>query len=255
MENVLRVAQFNISGGFYVGDESEEYLEREAATKVDDSLFRETIEIINSEQIDIVCFQEIITNEEVAYIENIMKNTELNYKEIIELSPCNLVKGTDCGLAILSKYPITNMESGLFKNPKLSKTTSSGNTYYTYDKGYLMIEVVVNGEKIKVLTHHGFPFRRFNSTPEANPKVFKEFDSIIKKFEPTVVTGDFNAERFYEMMDYTRENYQKGFDEVTTVDNMKFDNILTLNEKSMINQKTRKTLSDHFMLIADIKLK
>lgn len=255
MENVLRVAQFNISGGFYVGDESEEYLEREAATKVDDSLFRETIEIINSEQIDIVCFQEIITNEEVAYIENIMKNTELNYKEIIELSPCNLVKDTDCGLAILSKYPITNMESGLFKNPKLSKTTSSGNTYYTYDKGYLMIEVVVNGEKIKVLTHHGFPFRRFNSTPEANPKVFKEFDSIIKKFEPTVVTGDFNAERFYEMMDYTRENYQKGFDEVTTVDNMKFDNILTLNEKSMINQKTRKTLSDHFMLIADIKLK
>jgi endonuclease/exonuclease/phosphatase family metal-dependent hydrolase len=118
-----------------------------------------------------------------------------------------------------------------------------------------MIEVVVNGEKIKVLTHHGFPFRRFNSTPEANPKVFKEFDSIIKKLEPTVVTGDFNAERFYEMMDYTRENYQKGFDEVTTVDNMKFDNILTLNEKSMINQKTRKTLSDHFMLIADIKLK
>ena len=255
MENVLRVAQFNISGGFYVGDESEEYLDREAATKVDDSLFRETIEIINSEQIDIVCFQEIITNEEVAYIENIMKNTELNYKEIIELSPCNLVKDTDCGLAILSKYPITDMEAGLFKNPKLSKTTSSGNTYYTYEKGYLMIEVVVNGEKITVLTHHGFPFRRFNSTPEANPKVFKEFDSIIKKLEPTVVTGDFNAERFYDMMDYTRESYQKGFDEVTTVDNMKFDNILTLNDIKMENQKTRKTLSDHFMLIADIKLK
>ena len=42
---------------------------------------------------------------------------------------------------------------------------------------------------------------------------------------PVIVTGDFNAERFYDMMDYTRESYQKGFDEVTTVDNMKFEKI------------------------------
>lgn len=253
MDNFLRVAQFNISGGFYIGDESEEYLDREAATKVDDSLFRETVEIINSEQIDVVCFQEIITNEEVAYIENIMKNTELNYKEVIELSPCNLVKDTDCGLAILSKFPITNVESGIFTNPKLSKTTSSGNTYYTYDKGFLMVEISKDGEKIKILTHHGFPYRRFNSTPEANKKVFKEFDSIIKRLDPDIVTGDFNAECFIDMMEHTKATYQKGFDEPTTVDNMKFDNILARQENTIINHKTRKTLSDHFMLIAEIK--
>ena len=45
----LKIATFNISGGFYCGDESQEYLDREAATSVDNRLLNEIIDNINKE--------------------------------------------------------------------------------------------------------------------------------------------------------------------------------------------------------------
>lgn len=250
----LKIATFNISGGFYCGDESQEYLDREAATSVDNKLLDEIIKTINEENIDIICFQEIITTKETQYIETIVNNTKLKYYESYELSPCNLVKDTNCGLAILSKYPITKSIKELFTNPKLSKTTSSGNTYYTYDKGYLIAIIDIEGKKLNLLTHHGFPFRRFNSTPEQNPSVFQEFDNVINNLKPNIVTGDFNSENFMDLMNQTNKNYKRLFNEITTVDDKRFDDILLPKEQEYISKKIIKSLSDHFLLIVEIKI-
>lgn len=249
----LKIATFNISGGFYCGDESQEYLDREAATSVDNRLLNEIIDNINQENIDIICFQEIITTQEIKYIETIRNNTQLKYYESYELSPCNLVKDTDCGLAILSKYPITNSIKDIFTNPKLSKTTSSGNTYYTYDKGYLIASIDINGKELNILTHHGFPFRRFNSSPEKNPSVFQEFDNVINNHKPYIVTGDFNAEDFMDMMTQTSKVYKRLINEITTVDNKKFDDILIPQNALYNSKKTVKLLSDHFLIIVELK--
>ena len=110
----------------------------------------------------------------------------------------------------------------------------------------------INGSYISVLNHHGFPFRRFNSIPEDNKDVFIEFDNYIKEFNPDVVTGDFNAETFIDMMDYTRNNYIKTINEVTTDDGKKFDNILLKN--SNYSSKIIKSLSDHFMIVSEIEI-
>ncbi len=249
----LKIATFNISGGFYCGDESQEYLDREAATSVDNRLLNEIIDNINQENIDIICFQEIITTQEIKYIETIRNNTQLKYYESYELSPCNLVKDTDCGLAILSKYPITNSIKDIFTNPKLSKTTSSGNTYYTYDKGYLIASIDINGKELNILTHHGFPFRRFNSSPEKNPSVFQEFDNVINNHKPYIVTGDFNAEDFMDMMPQTSKAYKRLINEITTVDDKKFDDILIPQNALYNSKKTVKLLSDHFLIIVELK--
>ena len=91
-------------------------------------------------------------------------------------------------------------------NPMLSKTTSSGKTYYTFDKGLLISKININSNYINVLTHHGFPFRRFNSTPEDNINTFIEFDDYIKEYTPDIITGDFNSENFINMMPYTKDN-------------------------------------------------
>lgn len=248
----LKIASYNVSGGFYIGDESTEYLDREASDKIDNRLLTDLIEIINKENIDVLCLQEVITTERIKYIDQIKESTNLKYSESFELSPCNLVKDTDCGLAILSKYPLSNTQKQIFTNPKLSKTTSSGNTYYTYDKGWLLTTLMLNDENKTILTHHGFPYRRFNSTPEANPNIFLEFDEVIKNNNIDIITGDFNADNFEELMPHTKENYIRTINTITTVDDKKFDDIL-IKQEINYNSEIKKSVSDHYMVITTIE--
>lgn len=248
----MKIANFNISGGFYIGNEDEEYLDRKKVDKIDNKLLNQIINTINAEQIDIICFQEIITTKEIKYLEEISNNTDLKYYDYYELSECNIVENTNCGIALFSKYPIKCIKKELFPNPKLSKTTSTGNTYYTYDKGYMICEIELNGKVISVLTHHGFPYRRFNSTPEENINIFEFFDNIISKYNPNIITGDFNAENFLNLMKKTPKKYKRTINDITTVDGMKFDDILVYKD---INETSKiiKLLSDHYIIIDDIK--
>lgn len=250
-EIVLKIANFNISGGFYIGNEDTEYLDRNAVDSVDNKLMEQTINVINSEQLDVICFQEIITTEKIQYIKKIADNTNLKFYDFYELSECNIVKNTNCGLAILSKYPINCIKKDLFPNPLLSKTTSSGNTYYTYDKGYMIIEIQKENTKLKVLTHHGFPYRRFNSTPENNKEVFDFFDNVIEEHYPDIITGDFNAENFMALMNKTSNKYKRTINSITTVDGKMFDDIL-LPKNIDYKSKIIKLLSDHFIIIDEI---
>lgn len=249
----IKVANFNISGGFYIGNEDVEYLDREAVENVDNKLLNQIINTINDENVDIICFQEIITTEDVKYLEAIASNTNLKYYDYYELSPNNLVKDTNSGLAIFSKYPLNCIKKELFPNPKLAKTTSSRNTYYTFDKGYIICEFETNDKKISILTHHGFPYRRFNSTPEDNLQVFNFFDNVIVESNADIVTGDFNAENFMNLMPKTKSLYKRTIDEITTVDNMKFDDIL-IHKNINNSKKIIKLLSDHFIVIDDIEI-
>ena len=245
----MRIATFNISGGFYIGSEDNEYLDRESANTLDNKLQNQTIETINNEDIDIICFQEIITTKEIKYLEAIANKTNLKYYDYFELSPNNTVENTNSGIAIFSKYPLKTIKKELFPNPKIAKTTSSGKTYYTFDKGYMICEI--NG--IKILNHHGFPYRRFDSTPEANKSVFDYFDNIIKENDIDIVIGDFNANDFMSLMPYTNEIYIRTINEGTTVDGQKFDDILVKKEIKS-SKKLVKLLSDHYVAIDDLKL-
>ena len=249
----LKIATYNISGGFYEDDQSVDFLDKEKASDIDLRLLNDMVKIINDENIDIICFQEIITTERINYISRIMEKTDLNYEIHYEISPCHIIENTDCGIAILSRYPITNSIRKLFTNPMLSKTTSSGKTYYTFDKGLLIATINVDNKLVNVLTHHGFPYRRFNSTPEDNKNVFVEFDNYIEEFNPDIITGDFNSENYIDMMNYTKGSYTKTVDEVTTDDGRKFDNILLKNGINYTS-KVIPSLSDHFIVVSEIDL-
>ena len=249
----LRVASFNISGGYYIGDEDNEFLDRESVSTVDNRLQKQIIDIINDENIDVICFQEIITTEEIKYIYAIADKTNLKYYDYYELSPNKIVENTNAGVAIFSKSPLKSLKKELFPNPKLSKTTSLGNTYYTYDRGYLLSEIEINNRKISIIGHHVFPFRRFNSTPENNFQVYKFFDDVIVNNNVDIVMGDFNAEDFMTLMPKTNSLYKRTIDEITTVDNMRFDDILVHKDIDS-SKKLIKSLSDHFVVIDDLKL-
>ena len=75
----MRIASYNISGGFYNSDDKTEYLDRDAAENIDNKMLQQIIDTINNEQIDVICFQEIITTERIQYIKSICDNTNLKY--------------------------------------------------------------------------------------------------------------------------------------------------------------------------------
>ena len=244
----LKIASYNISGGFYNSDDKTEYLDKERVENVDDKMLQQIVETINNEDIDVICFQEIITTERIQYIQSICNRTNLKYFEFYELSESNIVKNTNCGIAVLSKYPMKTIQKELFPNPGLIKTTSSGNTYYIYDKGYMIVNLNVNNKEISLLTHHGFPYGVFDSTAEENMQVFKFFDDAIEKYNPDIITGDFNAENFMSLMEKTDDKYFRTIDNITTVKGKKLDDIC-LRKNNKYSSKVLRLLSDHYMII------
>jgi len=252
--NRIKIATWNISGGVSKETDENVYFDQEKSSEIDESFLNEISRIINEENIDIICFQEIITTERIHYIDKIVEKTNLKNSCSFELSDCNLVKDTNAGIAILSKYPINESSSKLFTNPKLSKTTSSGAIYGTYDKGCLVANIQAGDMVINVITNHGFPFRRFDSTPEAHMDIFAEFYDIIRDYDDMVVTGDFNAENIMKLLPNADEKLTGLFGEVTTTDGKKFDNILIDKKFKMVDKKLVKSTSDHFLCIATIEI-
>ena len=80
----LKIASYNISGGFYEDDQSVDFFDKAKSDDIDLRLLNDTVKIINDEDIDIICFQEIITTERINYIKRIMDNTNLKYEEHLE---------------------------------------------------------------------------------------------------------------------------------------------------------------------------
>ena len=77
---------------------------------------------------------------------------------------------------------------------------------------------------------------------------------MISQYHPNVVLGDFNAEHFMDLMNDTSKNYKRIVNDVTTVDGMKFDDILVKNN-ICASSKIVPLLSDHFLVLAYIEMK
>lgn len=249
----LKIASYNISGGFYNKEDKTEYLDKERVDNVDDKLLNQIIETINNENIDVICFQEIITTDRIKYIKKICDGTNLKNYEFYELSECNVVKDTNCGIAVLSRYPLEVIKRELFPNPGLTKTTKSGKTYYLYDKGYMVSNILIDDRKIKLLTHHGFPYGTFDSTAEDNKQVFEFFDNRVNEYMPDIISGDFNVNDMMSLMPNMKDNYIRTINDITTVEGNKLDDIL-IHRNIKYSRNVLKLLSDHFMVISVIDL-
>ena len=249
----LKIASYNISGGFYNKEDKTEYLDKERVDNVDDKLLNQIIETINNENIDVICFQEIITTDRIKYIKKICDGTNLKNYEFYELSECNVVKDTNCGIAVLSRYPLEVIKRELFPNPGLTKTTKSGKTYYLYDKGYMVSNILIDDRKIKLLTHHGFPYGTFDSTAEDNKQVFEFFDNRVNEYMPDIISGDFNVNDMMSLMPNMNGKYIRTINNITTVEGDKLDDIL-VHRNIKYSRNVLKLLSDHFMVISVIDL-
>lgn len=247
----LNIATFNISGGVSK-EEGENYFDQEKSAEIDKTFLNEIISLINSEKIDIIAFQEIITTERIEYIKSIMDKTDLKYHIFFELSECNLVNNTDCGLAILSKYQIVGEEKLKFTNPRLPITTKSGATYYTYDKGALKAKIKIENKILNFYTCHYLPFEKFKADPKNHAYLYKELEDFLLKEKEYIIGGDFNSAKALELMPNISININ--FEKMENEGINKYDNILTTNNYIVNSTKTIKSKSDHYLCIANITI-
>ena len=117
----LKVARYNTSCGFYAGEgDKTEFLDRQQVNDVDTRMLNQTIEYINSEDLDIICFQEMVTMENFDYLGAIADGTKLKHYKNLEISECHVIKNAKLCVSIMSKYPIIDTYTGFFPNPHLT---------------------------------------------------------------------------------------------------------------------------------------
>ena len=251
----MKIATWNISAGINTNDYVGEFFDKQKEANVDDRCLNDIAKAIIENDIDVIALQEVVTTESFRYMENLSKLTGFKYFESFENSPCHLIENANFGIAILSKSPIKLIKKQFFDNPHLTKQTQKG-LYHTHDKGYLVVEVE-GDEPIKLLCASLLPFHRFERNIVDFKNLFNEFQDFVLE-NSVYALGDYNAIEgkvsLQKVFDKLNSNYQFLFDEITTIDNKKCDNILLPNTVKVKNKYIVKNtdISDHYLCVAEI---
>lgn len=251
----MRIATWNIASGVDMNNYKGEYFDKESEFNADDKIMIGIANSIKSNNVDVVAFQEIITTKSFGYIEKLSKLTGLKYYIDFANSPNNLVKNTEFGIAVLSRYPIECKRMELFTNPNLIKTTEKG-SYSSHDKGFLAVKIQSEPE-VGLVCSHFLPFKRFGADAFDYKQIFERFENYIKA-NSSIVCADFNViegrEKLVLLLSKLAKTHNFVFDEITTTDNKKCDNILLPKSIEVKNSWVEKNgaPSDHYMCIVEI---
>lgn len=210
--------------------------------------------IINEEDIDVICFQEAITssNNMPTISSYVKEHTDLKYYSEYELSPSHINIGSNMGITICSKYIIDNIEIIPLDNPKLTRTFKNNNKIFSYDKGFLNIKT--NG--FNIISGHCLAFYAFQKD------IFDYIDIYIKlddKFintylnnNKTIICGDFNYENIRDLFPKTLK-YFKDLINIPTRKNKQLDHFLISNQLTVSYRKIFDEYFDHKLAIFEIK--
>lgn len=250
----MKIATWNIGSGINTNDYVGEFFDKTPEANPDDKCMQIIAKQITENNIDVIALQEVITTESFEYIENLSKLTGLEYYETFENSPSHLIKNTMYGVALLSKYPIEVVKKEFFKNPNLTKITAKGE-YKSHDKGYILAKICAD-EPFYISNTHFLPFHRFDTEILDYAESFVPFQKDLIKYN-AIACGDYNvvegAKKLKQLLNKL-EDFEFVFDEISTVDDKKCDNILIPKKIIKKSQKMIKNAdsSDHFMCIVEI---
>lgn len=251
----MKIATWNIGSGININSYTEELFDIAPAAKTDDSVMEIIAKQIKDNNIDVIALQEVITTESFKYIETLSKKTGMKYFVTYENSPCHLVKNTMFGVAILSKYPLEVVKEKLYENPHLLKQTEKG-TYTTHDKGYILAKVL-SDKPFYISCTQILPFHRFNADILDYKQITEEFQQDNIKYN-AICCGDFNVidgvtkiKKVFTLFDGL---YEPTFDDITTIDGKRCDNIFVPKDIEVKNKKlfVNDLSSDHYMCMIEI---
>jgi endonuclease/exonuclease/phosphatase family metal-dependent hydrolase len=260
----LKVATWNISE--CVSKEWDITQKIEMAKGIEDSnILKEVINEINEKDIDIVGFQEFLSElddtEKVS--KKITENTKLKYYYSFATSPTFLIENGKAGVAIFSKYPIIDSNARKYWNPNLSVTKDNGKVIYMFDKGIITSEIDLGERKINIINSHALAFGRFGKTAHDYPESYAVLDNAIseafEKNENVIMMGDLNATnieklipRNYNKLKETITDYVSEEDKINKTE--KIDYLMVSKNIKKINMQIVNNSSDHYAFILECEI-
>jgi Calcineurin-like phosphoesterase len=129
------------------------------------------------------------TADELSFVRRIKSKANLSYSEVRTLSESHLLPDADMGLAILSRFPLSNITFGLFDIPEMAIAKSPNPEAKLHRKGYLAADVILPIGAIRCITAHLPPFRWLEEEPGANcfEAMWRDLDRAIAGPEMAVV--------------------------------------------------------------------
>jgi len=251
----MKIATWNISAGINTNDYVGEFFDKEKEANVDDECLNSIANEIVLQDIDVIALQEVVTTESFQYMKRLSEKTGMKYFETFENSPCHLIENASFGVAVLSKYPIEVVKKEFYPNPNLTKQTAKG-LYKTHEKGYLCVKVKAEKE-FCILSTQLLPFHRFDAQITEFKDLFAGFQDFVLK-NNVYALGDFNAikgkEHLSQVFDKINDKYNFLFNEITTTDDKKCDNIILPKKIKVKSSYVVKDnlVSDHLLCVAEI---
>ncbi len=255
----MKILSWNIAGGHTFLGTVEDALSYE---KEDLKYFEQQIKQVNP---GIIALQEAHTHEiDIGQNHANILSKDLGYK-YLENHPygkSHIKKENELSLTTLSKYPITSSFFHQLPNPGLTIKRPNGDNWVTFDVGFLVTTIIYDEQKIIVMNCHLAPFHYFERDyqEEEFQNIRDDITELLNPFSkiPTIVLGDFNYGNLRKILPAVFENqkYMEAFENIeTTPGKGQQDHILYSSLWELESCEVKKANSDHYLCIADLKLK
>ncbi len=173
------------------------------------------------------------------------------------MSPSSFFSGACAGVAIASRYPLSNVKEITLPNPNL-RSSASGQQFSSHDKGLLMVQADVDGRTVMLASLHMLPFHIFDRSADdaAFSAIWQQLVDELMAFSPLplIVCGDFNTpKRDFISCPHSLELHS-AVGGRPTYNDAAIDDILYSSQFSAGAVKTLPNFSDHAFCVGDLEL-
>lgn len=246
----MRVATWNIGGGFISSDQKHEY------DFEDIKYFIKELKAVNP---DIICFQEIHVSDKNDQPKIIADSLGFQHVATHSIADSHLKDNEKLSISIISRFPIISSKFNILPNPNL-EFIWKGKKAFSHDKGFLESIIDYKGTNIRILSGHMVPFRNFgkNFLDDEFKEIRNQIEKIILDEKmPKIICADMNFdEKIDNLIPNVFENNFKSIlkDNPTTPKGRKYDKIIVSKEWESTNSDIIESKTDHFLCFADIEL-
>ena len=248
LTSTLRVASWNIREGVPADSSNSEIQVRD-----------EVVSLLMSRRVDIIGLQEVPFDQSArSWLLNIIQDhTPLGHIAYNVLSESSFQSNCRAGVALASRFPLTDCKPIQFNNPEL-RTELQGNPIRTYDKGLVSATVLLEGQDISIVSLHTFPFHLFGR--DADESAFRQMWTDLSaeldrlRIRPLIVCGDFNTSKRDLVIGQNGRTLSRAVINEPTHRGQPIDDVLYSKEFKAVNVEVISNFSDHRICITDLEI-
>jgi endonuclease/exonuclease/phosphatase family metal-dependent hydrolase len=248
MAKSLRVGTWNIHEAVPVGQ-----------SHSSDGARKEIADLLVRHRLDIVGFQEVDfgASAQSPTLDSVTQHTQLKHIAKNVLSESFSSPVVRSGVALASRFPLTEIRQKRFNNPGLAGAVN-GKQMRLFDKGYVSAAVLLDEGPISTVALHSFPFHLFgrDAADPAFGRVWSDLSAALAALAsvPLLVCGDFNTSN-RDLVSLSGEDSLRGATAGSgTHDQHSYDDILFSSHFEEGPVEIIDNFSDHRLCYIDLAL-